>query len=105
MTDKLGMALSKVLFQYEPTLLAADLDATARAAAEVSNLLGCIMATVLAKNPAGYEAAFKAVILKANDSAQATARKAFNMTSNCWPMSHSVNFDPVKGLGASDNVG
>lgn len=85
MTDKLGMALSKVLFEHEPTLLAADLDATARAAAEVSNLLGCIMATVLAKNPAGYEAAFRAVILRANDSAEKTARKAFNMVPNVTP--------------------
>lgn len=81
----LGMALSRVLFEHEPKLLACDMDATARAVAEVSNLLGCIMATVLAKNPNGYEAAFRAVILKAHESAQKTANKAANIVPNVTP--------------------
>lgn len=78
----LGMDLSKVLFEHEPKLLAADLDATARAAAEVSNLLGCLMATVLAKNPSGYESAFRAVIQRAHESAQKTAAHAINLRAN-----------------------
>ena len=81
----LGMALSRVLFEHEPTLLVADMDATARAAAEISNLLGCVMATVLAKNPAAYEEAFRAVILNANASAEKTAHKASNMVPNVTP--------------------
>lgn len=85
MTDKLGMALSKVLFEYEPKLLECDMDATARAVSEVSNLLGGIMATVLAKNPDGYEAAFRAVIQRAHESAQKTANKATNMIPNVTP--------------------
>lgn len=85
MSDDLGMALSKILFEHEPTLLACDMKASARAAAEVSNLLGCIMATVLVKNPNGYEAAFKAVILNAHKSAQDTAGKAANFTPNVTP--------------------
>lgn len=82
MTDKLGMALSKLLFQMEPGLLEADLDASARAAAEVSALLGCIMATVLIKNPQEYPTAFKAVAQRIHDQAHKTAEQAFDLRPN-----------------------
>lgn len=73
----LGMELSKVLFREEPQLLACDLDASARAAVHVANLLGCILATVLKRQgEATYEAALKAVVHKIHDSAVATAAKA-----------------------------
>jgi hypothetical protein len=85
MAEKLGMALSRVLFEHEPKLLQCDMEASARAAAEVSNLLGCIMATVLTKSPQTYEAAFRAVILKAHESAQKTSGKALAMTPNVTP--------------------
>lgn len=86
MSSKLGMELSKVLFREEPKLLACDIDASARAAAEVSNLLGCIMATVLAKQgEQAYLVAMRAVMTNADKSAHATATKAFNMTPNTTP--------------------
>jgi len=85
MSEKLGMALSRVLFEHEPGLLQCDMEASARAAAEVSNLLGCIMATVLVKSPQTYEAAFRAVILKANESAEKTASKAAKITPHLTP--------------------
>jgi hypothetical protein len=82
----LGMELSRVLFREEPKLLACDLEASARAAAAVSNLLGCILATVLAeKGEQAYFEACKTVMLKMNESAIATAAKAQGMTPNLTP--------------------
>jgi hypothetical protein len=73
----LAMELSKVLFREEPKLLVADLEANARAAAAVANLLGAILATVLVKCGAqAYFDACKAVLLKVNESAIKTANKA-----------------------------
>lgn len=84
--SKLGMELSKVLFREEPALLACDLDASARAASEVSNLLGCILATVITKQGNNaYLEACKAVMLKMNESAVATANKAANIIPNLTP--------------------
>jgi hypothetical protein len=84
--SKLGMELSRVLFREEPALLACDLDASARAAAEVSNLLGCILATVLTKQGEGaYLDAARAVMLNVNKSAQATAKRAESITPNTTP--------------------
>lgn len=77
--SSLGMDLSRVLFEHEPKLLACDAEASARAAAQVSNLLGCVMAVVMMNNPEGYEAAFKEVMLKVHESAQLTAAKAVAM--------------------------
>ena len=85
MSDKLGMVLSKVLFEREPKLLVADMDATARAAAEVSNLLGCIMANVMVKQPSNYEAAFKAIMSRVHEAALSTAGHAFTATTNNTP--------------------
>lgn len=78
MTDSLGMALSKTLFAHDPRLLACDLEATAKAAAEVSNLLGCLMATVLAKDPESFERAMNIVMENVLKSAEKTALKAVN---------------------------
>jgi hypothetical protein len=83
--SELGMALSKVLFEHEPTLLVCDLEATARAAAQVSNLLGCVLANVMIKYPDGYEEIFKAVVAKIDESARDTLIKAANMTPNLTP--------------------
>lgn len=84
--SSLGMELSKCLFRHEPGLLAADLEASARAAAAVSNLLGCILATVLTKQgqPA-YVEACRAVMLKMNEAALATANKALKIEPNTTP--------------------
>lgn len=81
--SKLGMELSKVLFREEPALLVADLPASARAAAEVSNLLGCILATVLTKqgNDAYLEAC-KAAMMRMNESAITTSTKAQSIAPN-----------------------
>jgi len=76
--DGLGMELSKVLFKHEPTLLACDLNASARAAAEVANLLGCILATVLAKKGQdAYVEAVHAAAMKAHATAVRTANNAY----------------------------
>lgn len=80
MTDSLGMALSKTMFAHEPKLLACDLDATAKAAAEVSNLLGCLMATVLAKDPENFAHAMQIVMSNVIKSAERTALKAEQTT-------------------------
>lgn len=75
--SNLGMELSKVLFREEPRLLECDLEASARAAAAVSNLLGCIMATVLKKQgQQAYFEACKAVMLNMDKSAMKTAEQA-----------------------------
>jgi hypothetical protein len=69
-----------VLFREEPLLLECDLDASARAAVHVSNLLGCILATVIAKQgKEAYLEACKAVMENMNRSAIDTARKAAGM--------------------------
>ena len=79
----LGMELSRVLFREEPELLACDLKASARAAAAVSNLLGCVLATVLTKcGEQAYLEACKAAMSHMNKSAIDTANKAQNMTPN-----------------------
>ena len=83
MSDSLGLELSKVLFRHEPTLLANDTKASARAAQEVANLLGCILAAVFAKDgePA-YLDAMQAVALKIHDSAMRTTQKAMTGSFN-----------------------
>jgi hypothetical protein len=83
--SKLGLDLSKVLFEHEPMLLVCDLEASVRAAAEVSNLLGYIMATMLVKYPEGYDAVFQAVIKKVRESAQEIANKAVTDNPNVTP--------------------
>lgn len=80
--SNLGMELSKVLFAHEPKLLACDLEASGRAAAEVSSLLGCILATLLVSNPDQFNTAFKAVMQNAYASAERTASKAAGIVSN-----------------------
>ncbi|MCK1479351.1 hypothetical protein IVB27_32575 [Bradyrhizobium sp. 197] len=76
MSDSLGMVLSKALFAHDPNLLACDLNATAKAAAEVSNLLGCLMATILAKDPDNFANAMQIVMSTVVKSAERTASKA-----------------------------
>lgn len=78
----LQIDLSKMLFAAEPGLLQNDLASSARAASEVSNLLGCIMATVLVKQPDNYEAAMKALLFRIHESAIATAGKAATIIPN-----------------------
>jgi len=79
----LGMELSKVLWKEEPKLLVCDLEASARAAAEVSNLLGCILANVLAKSgDDAYWNACKAVMLNMDKSAHDTVAKAGRIVPN-----------------------
>jgi NAD(P)H-hydrate repair Nnr-like enzyme with NAD(P)H-hydrate dehydratase domain len=81
--SSLGLELSKVLFREEPKLLVCDLEASARAAVGVADLLGCIMATVLKKSgDQAYHEAMKAVMMRANASALATANKADNIAPN-----------------------
>lgn len=80
MAEELGMVLSKALFAHDPRLLACDLDATARAAAEVSNLLGCLMATVLVKDPGNFANAMQIVMQNVIKSAGKTATKAARIT-------------------------
>lgn len=72
----LGEELTNVLFRREPTLLNADMDATARAAVEIANLLGCIMATLLVQRPDIYRTAMEAVFKQAHKSAEQTAKIA-----------------------------
>lgn len=80
---KLAMELSKVLFREEPNLLVADIEASGRASAEVANLLGAILATVVTRcGQEAYETAMRAVVLKIHDSAMKTAEKADTMTPN-----------------------
>jgi hypothetical protein len=46
-TEGLALKLTEVLHREVPGLLRADLEDSARAAVEVANLLGCILANVL----------------------------------------------------------
>lgn len=86
MTDSLGLQLSKVLFAHEPGLLVCDMNASARAAGQIANLLGCILATVLQKGgDAAYEQAFRAVALKIHRSACSTSDKAERQIPNVTP--------------------
>jgi len=83
MSDQLGMRLSKVLFEEEPELLVSDLEASARAAAAVANLLGSILAATLVKGGAEYYLGiFETVVTKVNDSAMKTAKKAIKINAN-----------------------
>jgi hypothetical protein len=81
----LGMELSKLLFAKEPGLLICDMDASARSAAALANLLGCVLATALKTNSLQYERAFKAVMHQVHKSACATADKADQIIPNLTP--------------------
>ena len=69
----LEMALSKVLFKYEPKLLVSDSEATAHATAALVSLLGCVLASILIKHPNTYKEALRIVMSKINDTAMKTA--------------------------------
>lgn len=73
------MELSKVLFTHHPKLLNCDVETSAKAAIEISDLLGCILATVLAKQPHNFERAIQACMGRVIESAGKTADKAANM--------------------------
>jgi hypothetical protein len=82
--DTLGMKLSKCLFEHEPKLLTADLNASVLAAKEVANLLGCIMATFLVKKGEDdYLECMKMIGQFVDQSARRTADKAENMPQSC----------------------
>lgn len=77
----LGEELTEVLHRHEPMLLRADMDASARAAAQVSNLLGCILANVLTLRPDQYRSAFEAVCQQVHKSAEDVSRMVMPTTT------------------------
>ena len=79
----LGLDLSKVLFAAEPRLLECEMEASARAALAVADLLGCVMATVLKRQgQAMYLEAMRAVMARVNESAIRTVQIAETTTPN-----------------------
>lgn len=81
-SDPLDIELSKVLFKHEPDLLACGPEATGRAAFAIANLLGCILANVLAtQGSRTYEQVLRRLIQKMHESATATADKARRMAA------------------------
>lgn len=80
--ESLGFALSRVLIAKEPALLVADPEAIARSAAGLAQLIGCVPAGVLVKNPLVYEASLAAVEATIRRHAQSTAEKALRIAAN-----------------------
>lgn len=71
--SNLEKALANTLFEHEPKLLACDLDATKKAAAEVANLLGWLMATIRTKDPDNFTDAMRLVFSNVFNAAERTA--------------------------------
>lgn len=82
MSDSLQMKLTKLLFAEHPELMRADLRVSAEVCAELSNLLGCILAAVLLKQPGSYAAALQAVVKEIDKSACKTAKMATEASPN-----------------------
>lgn len=88
MNATLGLALSKVLFDHEPGLLVCDMEATAKAAAEIAELLGCILANVVLKQPDQYEELLPVIMKHIDAVAWDTAEKARKMAPHVNVTSH-----------------
>jgi hypothetical protein len=79
--DSLELALSKLMFEHEPKLLTCDVNATAKTAIALADLLGGLLASMIIQNPAQHEEVIAIVMKRVSDATRFTMDKAAQIIS------------------------
>lgn len=83
MSDDYQMRISKLLIEAEPELLRCDPSATGRACFALANVMGSLLAAVLAKKgEATYRETMKMMFVKVDESARKVHERAQQISDN-----------------------